>query len=69
MDEADIVKSDGEYIYLAIDNRLVIARAYPPEEARILCKLELEGNIEGLFVNGDRLAVLESEWLSIRHLA
>ena len=31
VDEADIVKSDGEYIYLAIDNRLVIARAYPPE--------------------------------------
>jgi len=60
VDEADIVKSDGEYIYLAIDSRLVIARAYPPEEARILCELELEGNIEGLFINGDRLAVLEN---------
>jgi uncharacterized secreted protein with C-terminal beta-propeller domain len=59
VDEADIVKSDGEYIYLAIDNRLVIARAYPPEESRVLCELELEGNIEGLFINGDRLAVLE----------
>jgi inhibitor of cysteine peptidase len=59
VDEADIVKSDGEYIYLAIDNRLIIARAYPPEEARVLCELELEGNIEGLFINGDRLAVLE----------
>jgi uncharacterized secreted protein with C-terminal beta-propeller domain len=59
VDEADIVKSDGEYIYLATDNRLIIARAYPPEESRVLCELELEGNIEGLFVNGDRLAVLE----------
>jgi len=59
VDEADIVKSDGEYIYLAIDNRLIIAKAYPPEEARVLCELELKGNIEGLFVNGDRLAVLE----------
>ena len=59
VDEADIVKSDGEYIYLAIDNRLIIARAYPAEEARILCELEIEGNIEGLFINGDRLAVLE----------
>jgi inhibitor of cysteine peptidase len=59
VDEADIVKSDGEYIYLATDNRVIIARAYPPEEARVLCELELEGNIEGLFVNGDRLAVLE----------
>ena len=59
VDEADIVKSDGEYIYLATDNRLIIARVYPPEESRVLCELELEGNIEGLFVNGDRLAVLE----------
>jgi uncharacterized secreted protein with C-terminal beta-propeller domain len=59
VDEADIVKSDGEYIYLATDNRLIIARAYPPEESRVLCELELEGNIEGLFINGDRLAVLE----------
>src|SRR5512137_1781738 len=60
VDEADIVKGDGEYIYLAIDNRLVIARAYPPQNARILYRIELEGNIEGLFINGDRLAVLES---------
>ncbi len=59
VDEADIVKSDGEYVYLAIDNRLVIARAYPPEEARVLSDLKLEGNIEGLFINGDRLVILE----------
>jgi inhibitor of cysteine peptidase len=58
VDEADIVKSDGQYIYLATDNRLVIARAYPPEKARILYQTELEGNINGLFVNEDRLVVL-----------
>jgi len=63
VDEADIVKSDGEYIYLATDNRLIIARAYPTEKARILYKTELGGNINGLFVNGDRLAVLVSNWL------
>ena len=59
VDEADIVKSDGEYIYLATDSRLVIARAYPPEKAGILCEMEMEGKIEGLFVNGERLVVLE----------
>jgi inhibitor of cysteine peptidase len=60
VDEADIVKSDGEYIYLATDNILVIAKAYPPEKARILYRTELEGNINGLFVNEDRLIVLVS---------
>jgi inhibitor of cysteine peptidase len=63
VDEADIVKCDGEYIYLAVDNRLVIARAYPPEKAGVVYRTELEGNIEGLFINGDRLAVLEAGWL------
>ncbi|MDM7998908.1 MAG: beta-propeller domain-containing protein [Dehalococcoidia bacterium] len=67
VDEADIVKSDGQYIYLATDNRLVIARAYPADQARVLCKLELEGNIWGLFINQDRLAVIEGNepWYGI----
>ncbi len=59
VDEADIVKSDGRYIYLAVDNRLIIARAYPAEEARVIWERELEGPIVGLFISGDRLAVLE----------
>ncbi len=59
VDEADIVKSDGRYIYLAIDNRLIIARAYPAEEARVIWEQEMEGPIVGLFISGDRLAVLE----------
>src|SRR5512137_1194559 len=50
VDEADIVKSDGEYIYLATDNRLIIARAYPPEKAGIVYETELGRNIEGLFI-------------------
>jgi len=64
VDEADIIKTDGEYIYLATDNLLVIARASPPEKARILYKTELEGYIHGLFINGDRLVVLENPWLA-----
>jgi len=64
VDEADIVKSDGEYIYLATDNRVIIARAYPPKEAQVLCELKLEGYIYGLFINGDRLVVLENPWLA-----
>ncbi len=47
VDEADIVKSDGGYIYLAVDNRLVIARAYPPEEARMVCEDGARGKHRG----------------------
>ena len=30
VDEADTVKTDGEYIYLASGNKTIIVKAYPP---------------------------------------
>jgi len=59
VDEADIVKTDGEYIYVVSGVRVVIAKAYPPEEAGVLSEIELEGWAAGIFINGDRLVVLE----------
>ena len=59
VDEADIVKTDGEYIYLVSENRVIIVKAYPPEQAQVLSEIELEGMAMGIFINGDRLVVLE----------
>ncbi len=59
VDEADIVKTDGEYIYLVSENRTIIVKAYPPEEARILSQIEVERTVVGIFINGDRLVVFE----------
>jgi inhibitor of cysteine peptidase len=61
VDEADIVKTDGEYIYLVSGNRTIIVKAYPPEQARVLSEIELEGTVIGIFINGDRLVVFEEE--------
>jgi len=61
VDEADIVKTDGEYIYLVSGNKTIIVKAYPPEQARIVSEIELEGTIIGIFVNGDRLVLFEQE--------
>lgn len=60
VDEADIVKTDGTYIYVASGSRLVIVKAYPPEEASISSVVEVNGTILGLFVNGGRMVVFES---------
>jgi inhibitor of cysteine peptidase len=60
VDEADIVKTDGDYIYLASGNRTIIVKAYPPQQAQVLSEIELEGTAIGIFVNGDRLVVFES---------
>jgi inhibitor of cysteine peptidase len=61
VDEADIVKNDGAYIYLASGNKTVIALAYPPEQARVVSEIEVEGRVIGIFINGDRLVVFEEE--------
>jgi len=61
VDEADIVKTDGEYIYLVSGNRTIIVEAYPPGQAQVLSEIELEGTVIGIFINGDRLVVFEEE--------
>jgi len=62
VDEADIVKTDGEYIYLVTGNNVVILRAYPPEQAEVLSKITFSDMYPfEIFVNGDRLAVLGSK--------
>jgi inhibitor of cysteine peptidase len=62
VDEADIVKTDGEYIYIVSGGNLTIVKAYPPEEARVVSKISLDGGIAGIFVNGDKLAVFETDY-------
>lgn len=58
VDEADIVKSDGKYIYNFSQNRLIITDAYPIEGAKIISKTDLNGlSPQEMFVLGDKLVV------------
>jgi uncharacterized secreted protein with C-terminal beta-propeller domain len=61
VDEADIFKTDGVYIYLVSGNRTIIVKAYPPQQAQVLSEIELEGTVIGMFINGDRLVLFEEE--------
>ena len=60
VDEADIVKTDGEYLYIiSRGNTTLILKAYPPEEASIVARIETPDLcLTGLFVNEDRLVVM-----------
>jgi len=62
VDEADIVKSDGEYLYIVSGNNLTIVKAYPPEEAAVVSKITLDGSISGIFINGNKLAIFETDY-------
>ncbi|HIH24895.1 TPA: hypothetical protein HA251_07720 [Candidatus Woesearchaeota archaeon] len=58
VDEADIIKTDGEYIYTVTGNTVFIIKAYPGNDAEIVSTIELKSQPQGLFIDGDRLAVL-----------
>lgn len=63
VDEADIVKVDGEYLYVVSNNSVFIIKAYPSEEAEIVSKIVFEDMTPlEIFVDRDRLAVLGSQF-------
>ncbi len=58
VDEADIVKTDGKYVYSFSRNRLVITDAYPIETGEIVYNKELPNvSPEEMFVKGDKLVL------------
>lgn len=61
VDEADIVKTDGQYIYQVNQQRIVIARAYPAEQMQIVSTLRFEGldfSPQELYVDGNKMVVI-----------
>jgi hypothetical protein len=57
VDEADIVKNDGRYIYLATNGALRIVEAMSPQ---LLSVTRLPGNAREMLVEGDRAVVFTS---------
>ncbi|MBR9705276.1 winged helix-turn-helix transcriptional regulator [Candidatus Pacearchaeota archaeon] len=61
VDEADIIKTDGKYIYTLAKGKLVIIEAYPSYKSEILSTSELgEFSPKELFIDKDRLLVFGS---------
>ncbi len=66
VDEADLVKNDGEHIYYARNDDIVIAKGSPIEEAKVLSKIADEDFIPNqLFLYNDRLVVLGHQQQSL----
>ena len=65
VDEADIVKTDGEYIYIISRQTLYIVKAYPPEDAKLLSKITIENTLKQIFVNQEKLVIFSENSTSI----
>ncbi|MEW6448244.1 MAG: beta-propeller domain-containing protein [Bacillota bacterium] len=58
VDEADVVKTDGNHLYVLSGNEVVILKAYPPESARVLSRIDFPGAPAEAFIARNRLMVL-----------
>ncbi len=57
VEEADIVKTDGGYIYIAKGKSVLIVKAYPAEEAELVTEIDVGLTVQDLYVAGDKLIV------------
>jgi len=64
VDEADIVKTDGNYIYLVENNELVILDAWPADQTHIISRTPVIDNgwIQGIYLDGDRVTIISTVW-------
>lgn len=61
VDEADIVKTDGQFIYQARGGSVLISRAYPAEQLQLVATITADDqtfNCSELFLDGDQLLVI-----------
>lgn len=70
VDEADVVKTDGEFIYQVNKNRIIVAKAYPYSNMKIESVVNFGDEnftpIE-LYVDGERLVVIGTYYEDILH--
>jgi len=62
VDEADIIKTDGENIYVVTGSCMHILKAYPATQAKILSTLRFAGQPTALYINGDRVALIATDF-------
>ncbi|MDA1052723.1 MAG: beta-propeller domain-containing protein [Planctomycetota bacterium] len=62
VDEADLVKTDGEYLYVANDGRLLIIDVRNPAELSLAAEIQLDTYAGELYVSGDRLVLLSNQY-------
>jgi uncharacterized secreted protein with C-terminal beta-propeller domain len=66
VDEADIIKTDGEYVYAVVKNDLFIVKAYPADKAEVLVKIEFKSRPQDIYISGDRLVIFGQDTVFAR---
>ncbi len=59
--EADFLQTDGTFLYIQSGSSLVVAVVFPPQNARIMETLPIEGTLSGLLIDASHLVVITTE--------
>jgi Beta propeller domain len=60
VDEADLIETDGEYLYIVSGLDLVIVKAGVGEELEVVSRVTLDERPTGMYLSGNRLALLST---------
>jgi len=66
VDEADLVETDGTYIYSVSGRDVVITAAMPAADMRVVSRHTIDGPISGMYLHDGRLAVVSSPGVMLR---
>jgi uncharacterized secreted protein with C-terminal beta-propeller domain len=58
VDEADLVETDGEYLYVVSGKTLTIVKLGVGEELAVSARVQLDDEVAGMYLDGDRLALI-----------
>jgi uncharacterized secreted protein with C-terminal beta-propeller domain len=58
VDEADILKTDGEYLYAVVGNELLVIDARVPDSLAITGRVTIDGSVQAIYLTGDRVVAL-----------
>ncbi len=61
VDEADIVKTDGEYLYAVRNHDILIVKAYPAAELSLQARISLNESPQDIFIANNRLLVISRD--------
>jgi inhibitor of cysteine peptidase len=66
VDEPDIVKNDGKYIYTLSRNKVSIVEAYPATQMKKVSEIKVD-SATNLFINKDQLIIFKSSYDSVSY--
>jgi inhibitor of cysteine peptidase len=62
VDELDMVKTDGAYLYTVTNNTVVIVLANPVADAKEVARISVNGTIQGIFIDGSKLVIISQHF-------